>query len=403
MRLLKLNLMVSRAYIWELVADALGNLRLLMGRTLLALSGIVIGTAAVIAMLHIGANARSEALRQFNALGPDIIYITLKSEAAGGLGIRPEALPSLTKQGLLSDAAPFIQSGTVLRVGGQSISANLVIAADGLYSLVGAEMASGRRTSDLDRNAAFAVLGATVAGQLAAAGQSIGIGEQLATEAQFLTLVGVLHSQTANQMLGLDFNRSVIVPLGAARRFLDDPQITSVAARLPSDADDTVTADAIRRWFLAHARGTAVEVQTARLLIEGIERQMRVYGMLLLSIGTISLAVGGIGVMNVMLMSVRERRPEIGLRRAIGARSLDIRAMFLVEALFLAVAGSSIGLLIGVVSAWIFAWAFGWQFDFVPAALPLALGMAGAVGLFFGIYPAARAARMDPIAALRSQ
>lgn len=160
---------------------------------------------------------------------------------------------------------------------------------------------------------------------------------------------------------------------------------------------------AIAAYFKSRLRDDGVNVTTARQLIDGLEQQMRVYRLLLLAIGAVSLIVGGVGVMNVMLMSVIERRREIGVRLAIGARRRDIRVMFVAEALLLSGVGSVAGTLLGVFAGWLFARSSGWVFEAAVSALPLGVGMALMVGLFFGSYPAARAARLAPIVALRSE
>jgi putative ABC transport system permease protein len=389
----------------EIALDATANLRALKSRTVLALVGIAIGTAAVIAMLHVGYNARNEAMRQFDALGIDLVSISPKSDGTKASIIPFDAARALPAAGVgLAAAAPLILGGTSIRVGRVSLPASLVAATDGIYSLAKAEIATGRRTSDLDGFAAFAVLGADLAkGISTASGRSIRIGDQVTVENQIMTVVGILSSVYPNMILNLDLNQSIVVPYAAARRLIPDPQITNIAARLDVGVEDQIASARISEYFRGRMRGDGVNVQTARELILSLEKQMRVYGVLLLAIGTVSLVVGGVGVMNVMLMSVMERRREIGIRLAIGARRRDIRAMFLIEALLLSAAGSIVGTLVGTLAGWLFASASAWSFSAAPIALPLGVGMALAVGLFFGSYPAARAARLDPIAALRSE
>ena len=150
-------------------------------------------------------------------------------------------------------------------------------------------------------------------------------------------------------------------------------------------------------------RSGSVRVETARQLINSLQNQMRIYDLLLFGIGSVSLVVSGAGVMNVMLMSVMKRRREIGLRLAIGARRRDIGIMFLAEALVLSALGSLLGTGLGTFAGWIFARSSNWPFLPAPMALPLGAGMAVTVGLFFGYYPADRAARLNPISALRSE
>jgi putative ABC transport system permease protein len=394
----------DRMVLRELAFDAASNLQALKGRTVLALVGIAIGTAAVIAMLHIGYNARKETMQQFDVLGIDLVNVTPRSDGMKNAVIPLETARDVAAVGVgVIAAAPFILTGTSVRIGRSSLQANLVAATDGIYSLAKAEIATGRRTSDLDGFAPFAVLGAVLAKDIAAStGRPVRIGDQISLDGQVMTVIGILASVYSNMVLGLDLDRSVVIPYAAARRLIPSPQITNVAARIDIANDDTIVSEKISEYFGARMRGGGVSVQTARQLIATLDQQMRIYGLLLLAIGTVSLVVGGVGVMNVMLMSVMERRREIGIRLAIGARRHDIRVMFLVEALLLSAAGSAIGTVLGTLTGWLFARSSGWSFAMAPVALPLGAGMALAVGLFFGSYPAARAARLDPIVALRS-
>ncbi|HEV2153201.1 ABC transporter permease [Bradyrhizobium sp.] len=395
----------DRMVLRELAFDAASNLQALKGRTVLALVGIAIGTAAVIAMLHIGYNARKETMQQFDVLGIDLVNVTPRSDGMKNAVIPLETARDVAAVGVgVIAAAPFILTGTSVRIGRSSLQANLVAATDGIYSLAKAEIATGRRTSDLDGFAPFAVLGAVLAKDIAAStGRLVRIGDQISLDGQVMTVIGILAGVYSNMVLGLDLDRSVVIPYAAARRLIPSPQITNVAARIDIANDDTIVSEKISEYFGARMRGGGgVSVQTARQLIATLDQQMRIYGLLLLAIGTVSLVVGGVGVMNVMLMSVMERRREIGIRLAIGARRHDIRVMFLIEALLLSAAGSAIGTVLGTLTGWLFARSSGWTFAAAPAALPLGAGMALVVGLFFGSYPAARAARLDPIVALRS-
>ncbi|RXT36373.1 ABC transporter permease [Bradyrhizobium betae] len=389
----------------ELALESVRNVRSLKGRSLLALIGISIGTAAVIAMLHIGHSARIEAKRQFESLGIDRVIIT-PLIGSGATTPIPFAFAKelVNQQTGLATVAPIIVSGTTIRAGRATLGATVIAADEEFYSLAMAVMAAGRPTTALDGLSPYAVLGAHVArGLRAEVGKVLAPGDQLTVQTQRVTIIGILAETDPNPVLNVDLNQSIIIPFAAARRLLPDPKISSIAARLAVGADERNMIDAVTQAFKSYDRqGGGVRVQTARQLIAGVDRQMAVYGLLLLAIGAIALVVGGVGVMNVMLMNVMERRREIGIRMAIGARRRQVAGMFVVETLVLSAIGSSLGTVLGTAAAWGFAACAGWAFTPSPTALPLGIGMAVAVALFFGLHPALRAARMDPILALRA-
>lgn len=393
----------SRAISREIVREVIGDIGILKRRGVLALLGIAIGTAAVIGMLHVGHNARAAALHQFEDLGTDLVMMNPQPTEGAMPRIPVELVLALPAQGVgISEAAALIRLGGSLPSGlGQT---TILAATDAVYSLGGARLAEGRFTSELDRYAPFAVLGKAVAAMISdARGKPVAIGDKLTVGGQVITVVGILADSPSNMILSLELNQSIIVPFAAARRFTGSPEVNSILGRMVVGADQEQTPSEVTAYFNERLKTGTVDVQTASQLIAGIEEQMRIYALLLLCIGTVSLLVGGVGIMNVMLMSVMERRQEIGLRQALGARQRDIRLMFLCETVVLSLVGSTIGTAGGYLVGMIFAWGSGWQFEPAPLALPLGVGMALVVGLFFGIYPASNAARLDPVAALRSE
>lgn len=389
----------------EIIRETIEDIRLVKGRGILALVGIAIGTAAVVAMLHVGHNASREALRQFEALGTDLVLMQPQPSGNTSAEVGLGDVLALPQQCIgISDVSAMVQAGGNIRARRSDVQANILAATEGIYALAKAKLAYGRFTSDLDGFSPFAVLGAEIASSLEGPNEDkIAVGERITFNDQNLTVIGVLQDAPPNVLLNLELNRSVIIPFAAARRVTSQVAISQVAGRLSSGANDERTAEAVTRYFEPLVTNGFVHVATARQLIANIEQQMKIYSTLILGIGAVSLVVGGVGIMNVMLMSVMERRQEIGLRLALGARRKDIRIMFLCETLILAAIGSAIGTGLGYLAGWLFASGSDWQFEPAPLAVPLGAGMALVVGLFFGIYPAFLASRLDPVAALRSE
>lgn len=388
----------------ELIVDAFRNLYSVRQRSLLALLGIVIGTAAVIAMVNIGDNARHHSLSRFLAMGTDLL--TVRREFST-LGQPPSftlddvaalrALPPITA------AAPLASGGLEIVRGRARVMTNLAGVNADFFPLTRLVAAEGRPLTESDGRETVVVLGADAAMQLAG-GEAPPVTGQLIRLGDYnYTLIGILAPTVANPLLPIDVNNTAFVPLEGMRRIFPGGQITNIVLRKTAEMDDRAAQSAVADYFAMPPRPRTVAVQTARQMIAAMTEQMEVYTLLLAAIGGISLIVGGVGVMNVMLMSVVERRREIGLRLALGARPRDIRAMFLIEAAALSVGGGALGAVLGLAAAAVYASTAGWAFILSMAAPPLAVGTSLAVGLFFGLYPAVRASRLDPIIALRAE
>ncbi|MBP2316908.1 ABC transporter permease [Azospirillum soli] len=391
-----------------LAAEAVGNLRAMRQRSLLALLGIVIGTAAVIAMVAIGETAKQQALGQFKAMGTDLLAVHQDSAQPGRLTpFTPGDAAALRDRPEIDAVAPLAIAGVEIAHGRSRVTASVAGVTADLPPVARLRVAEGRFLSAFDEGQTFAVLGAGVARRLGEEGRPPAVGDVVRMGGYGYTVIGVLEETVANPLLPVDLNGAAFVPLAGLRRIAPAAGITTLIARMaPGVGDEAARQAAVTHFAQPHATGPRarpVVVQSARQLIAAMAEQMQVYTLLLSAIGAISLVVGGVGVMNVMLMSVVERRREIGVQLAVGARPRDIRAMFLVEALALSLAGGALGTALGTAAAAFYAQTAGWPFALPAVALPLGLGMSVAVGLFFGLYPAVRAARLDPIQALRGE
>lgn len=391
-----------------LVADALGNLRAVQQRSLLALLGIGIGTAAVIAMLAIGDAAKRQALDQFRAMGTDMLAIQADTAQAG----RPaplmpgDAAALLGRSGLVA-IAPIAVTGMELAHGRARAVASVAGVTGDLAPVARLRVAEGRFLSTFDGPQTFVVLGGGLARKLGGNGGRNGsgpaVGDDLRLGGYRYTVVGILEETVPNPLLPVDLNGAALVPLPGLRRIAADTGIAALVARMAPGTDDDAVRHAVAAHFADVPHSRPVVIQSARQMIAAMAEQMQVYTLLLSAVGGISLIVGGVGVMNVMLMSVVERRREIGIRLALGARPRDILGMFLVEASVLSLGGGVLGTALGITAAAVYAHSAGWSFALPAAALPLGLGMSVLVGLVFGILPALRASRLDPIQALRGE
>ncbi len=383
--------------------EAASSLATARQRSLLALLGIVIGVGSVIAMVSVGVIVRGEALKQFQELGTDILTIRLRrgSPGTGPLRLAPRDALGVAALPAIAAAAPYALSYGQASLAGKSVKDVMLIGATAaLADLNKLRVEAGRYISDLDHHRYFCVVGAQVASDMREAGFKRIVGETIKVDGAVYTVVGMLR-RASRGMRRFDANRSIIIPVSTAQRVFRQPEISNVTARMSPGAHHVAATREVEGYFRRKAPGFEVHVRSAEQLIEQMHKQMRLFALLLGSVGGISLLTGGIGVMNVMLVSVSERRLEIGIRRALGARRTDIQSQFLIESLMLSLAGGMVGTAAGIGATWAICQFTGWTFLISAAAMGLGVGVAGAAGVFFGFYPALQAARLDPVAALR--
>ena len=374
------------------------------GRSALALVGIVVGIGSVIAMVSTGEIVREQAMKQFEALGTDIVTArTYYSQRLRRLVTFPlDAIMAIEAEIAEIETAGWNETNARLSHRGRDIEGAGILGVTGSFAdVAGLEVAEGRFVSDLDARQRYCVVGAGIARAMRDAGAQSALGQRLVLAGQLWSVIGVL-VPSGSSRFNYAPDQSVYIPVRAAALFTDQDAVGDVIARVWPGVETEAGAQAMLAYLRASAEGIEVKAKTAEQLIAGMRRQGRLFTVLLAAVGGIALVVGGVGIMNVMLISVSERRGEIGLRRAVGARRRDIRRQFVLEAVLLCTTGGLLGIGAGVTAAWGICLYTGWPFSVSVEAMVVGVGVSTGAGLLFGVYPALQAARLDPIAALRS-
>jgi putative ABC transport system permease protein len=357
-------------------------------RSLLMMLGVTIGVAAVIALIAAGNGASAQVAARIENLGANLLFVN------------PGPGTQLTVADIRA-AMPVISSSGPLVYGGQTESVPISGVTQLWVGLRDAPVASGRFISAQDvREAAFVMdVGSNVASTVF--GGLNPLGRQVRLAGDTFTVIGVMAPKGA--AYGQDQDDVVFIPVTTAELLLETTEISAIDAQATSAASAGVAADELQRYYTYLYQGNpqAVQVSSEDALLSTVEGNRRTFTFLLGGTAAISLLVGGIGIMNIMLVSVSERTREIGLRKAVGAKFRDILLQFLAEAVVLSGLGGLVGVALGVSGSGAVAHLAGWKDVIVPVSVVAAFAFSLAVGILFGAYPAARAAGLDPIEALR--
>ena len=363
----------------------------------------MIGIGSVISMISLGEVAKATARAEYEALGTDILIIKIHGRIPVSLA---DTLALMGGVPSIREAAPRISSQGKFRHAGKSLGDGSIQGVTASFAHVNKlGVNEGRFISDFDITRHWCVIGAGIAEAMRRTGTQQIIGETVEMDGWLFTVVGILDEEPENYSLPFQVNAnvSIFVPITTMPRIRSTLSIDSIVVRVQADTHPETTARDVRAWFQKRNPNLEIETTSAQQLIAQMESQMRIMTMLLAAVGSISLIVGGIGVMNIMLVAVTERRLEIGIRRALGARRRDIQSQFLIESIILTVAGGILGVILGSASTWVICQFANWDFFVSTTACLVGIGVSSAVGVFFGFQPAYQAARLDPVVCLQAE
>lgn len=407
--------------IWLSLRVALRALRVNKMRSILTILGVVVGVAAVVCMVSVGLGAQAQVSEKIRTLGANLLLVSPGTQSSGGVRLESGTRHTLTEEDALAIrkdirsvqvAAPVLSRRTQVVARNKNWS-SLVAGVKTDY-LIAREwsLVQGRPFSagELESGAKVAIVGDVIAEELFK-GQTP-IKETLRIGNVPFTIMGVLDKK-GQGATGRNQDDVIFIPLSAAksrvlgavrgntRDALDFIVVKVADASALPEVQNNIKALLRQRHQLRKDAADDFNIENPSEILSAREGATRTLGFLLTAVASVSLLVGGISIMNIMLVSVTERTREIGLRMAVGARRRDIHRQFLIEAVTLSLAGGLIGALLGAVGAISIAWQAEWPILISPWAIIMAFGFSGLVGIAFGFYPAYRASRLDPMIALR--
>ena len=395
----------------EHAKEGLLNLYFSKLRSILALLGVLVGTASVVAMVLGGELATNEALKQFKSLGTDLLAASInvsseENNAAMGKSDNLTLMQALNipkADNNILQIAPYTQLFHPIYYNGSTINGVVMGVTESFADIVHIKLKAGRFISLVDNYEFYCVIGHDIYEAMKKISFEEPLGQQLQIGKNIFVIVGVADSWPENNFVYANIDTSVLIPIMASTVISKYAMISNLIMRLKPQANIPDVEAHITKAVNDMLSGKQTSYRSAKELIAKMKKQNDILTIFLGLIGSISLLVGGIGVMNIMLVSVMERRREIGIRLAVGAKRADISALFLIEAVMLSLVGGSLGVLVGILIAYIIALFSHWQFTLFLWPPLAGFSVAVAVGIFFGFYPAYLASKLNPIEALRSE
>jgi putative ABC transport system permease protein len=406
--------------IWSTTKIAFRALWVNKMRSALTMLGIIIGVGSVIAMLAVGQGASEKISEQVSSMGSNLLIVMSGSVTSGGLRMGSGTQMTLTLDdayaierecSAVAAVAPMLNGVAQVVYGNQNWATGIQGTTPGILEVRDAALVSGRPFTDQDIRAAakVALLGQTVVENLF--GSMDPVGQIIRIKKVPFTVIGVLEKK-GQSVVGQDQDDLAYIPVTTAQKriigttFAGMVRTILIKARSAGEMDraEQQITDLLKQRHRISPKGEMdFSIRNLTQMLQVAEQSTRVMTLLLGAIASVSLLVGGIGIMNIMLVSVTERTREIGIRMAVGAKTWAIRMQFLVEALTLSLSGGIIGIVLGVVTSQVLSRLAGWTTIISPLSVILAFGFSGMVGIFFGFYPAYKASLLNPIEALRSE
>jgi putative ABC transport system permease protein len=390
----------------ELLRLALSRLRRGRLRAALTMLGVIIGVASVVALVGVGRGTTSNITASLNALGTNLLTISPSGRFGTATTLTTDDATAIAGVSGVAAVAPELQTSAVVATSATNTTTTSIVGTSADYAYVRAYsvwQGTFLTTAATDASLRVAVLGATVATDLGLGADAVGT--TISIGGLPFEVTGILQPKGGAGFA--DPDNEVLVPLGAVRKyFVGGDAVRTIGVSVADGVDMPTTQDAITELLRVRHGITATGTDDFTIfdqsqLLSVTDAISGTLTLLLGGIASIALVVGGIGIMNIMLVSVRERTREIGIRKALGARGRDILRQFLIEALTLSLIGGFVGVLVGLAVSAVIGRIAGWGFIFDPSTVAVATLFSVAVGIVFGVWPARQAARLDPVAALR--
>lgn len=384
----------------SIIKIALKNIKSNKLRSILTMLGLIIGIASVIVLVGIGDGATKDVSAQVQSLGTDILTVSINSSDTS---LEYDKMEEILELDNIDAVAPYkTVSATVKRETTSTSNANIIATNDSYLDVTNVDLEAGRTISiiDIENKSKVCILGSSIATTLFSLANPVG--ETVKFDGDNYTVIGVLEEQGSS--MGTDIDNTIIIPLTTAKYLGSDTSINNIYVKVTDESKIDITSVILENYIRSTLQISSdyYSVTSQDSMIEAMDEINNTLSLLLGGIASISLIVGGIGVMNVMLVSVSERTKEIGIRKSLGAKKTDILVQFLVEALVISIIGGIIGIILGVILGNV-AQNLGYSFVNSGSIIAISFTTSVAIGLIFGIFPSYRAACLKPIDALHAE